>query len=209
QITAAEELGVEMRGAYYDRAGALRDIVQNHALQLLALTAMEPPIAFDANAVRDEKVKVLRAIRPLSEDELAHSTVRSQYTKGWVLGERVAGYREEHGIPSGSLTETFAALRLYVDNWRWEGVPFYLRSGKALWKRGTDIVVQFKKAPWVLFRGTAVAKLHADRLIFHIQPEQSIELLFQAKTPGPIMQLQPVNMNFRYGESFTASRGTG
>src|SRR6266568_3244267 len=141
QISVAETVGVEQRGAYYDKTGALRDIVQNHALQLLALTAMEPPIAFDANAVRDEKVKVLRAIRPLSEDELAHAAVRSQYTKGWVLGERVVGYREEHAIPPGSLTETFAALRLFVDNWRWAGVPFYIRAGKRLPKRATEIRV--------------------------------------------------------------------
>ena len=151
QITAAEEIGVELRGAYYDKAGALRDIVQNHALQLLALVAMEPPIAFDANSVRDEKVKVLRAIRPIEDGDVAHATVRGQYTKGWVLGEKVAGYREEKNVAPGSLTETFAALRLFVDSWRWAGVPFYIRAGKRLPKRATELRIQFKRPPHLTF----------------------------------------------------------
>ena len=202
QITAAEELGVEMRGAYYDRAGASRDIIQNHALQLLALTAMEPPIAFDANAVRDEKVKVLRAIRPLSEDELGHATVRGQYTKGWVLGERVAGYREEHGIPPGSLTETFAALRLYVDNWRWAGVPFYIRAGKRLPKRATEIRVAFKKPPHLTFGRDAAAELESNAITLRIQPEEGISLRFGAKVPSAGVKLRSVTMDFDYASSF-------
>ncbi|HEX9560808.1 MAG TPA: glucose-6-phosphate dehydrogenase, partial [Candidatus Dormibacteraeota bacterium] len=201
QITAAEELGVELRGAYYDRAGASRDIIQNHALQLLALTAMEPPIAFDANAVRDEKVKVLRAIRPLSEDELAHSTVRGQYSKGWVLGERVVGYREEHGIPPGSLTETFAALRLFVDNWRWAGVPFYIRAGKRLPKRATEIRIAFKKPPHLTFGREAAAELESNAITLRIQPEEGISLRFGAKVPSAGVKLRSVTMDFDYASS--------
>ncbi len=139
QITAAEEIGIENRGLYYDKAGALRDIVQNHVLQLLALTAMEPPVAIEANAVRDEKVKVLKAIRPITDEEVAKATVRGEYTSGWVLGEHVKGYREEPNVAPGSLTETFVALRLFVDNWRWAGVPFYIRAGKRMPKRVTEI----------------------------------------------------------------------
>ena len=174
QITAAEEIGVEMRGGYYDKAGTMRDIIQNHALQLLALTAMEPPIAFDANAVRDEKVKVLRAIRPLTDDEVARSTVRGQYTKGWVLGERVGGYREEKNVAPGSLTETFAALRLFVDNWRWAGVPFYIRAGKRLPKRVTEIRVQFKRPPHLTFGRLAAQELEPNAITLRIQPEEGI-----------------------------------
>ena len=151
QITVAEEIGVEGRGAYYDKAGTLRDIVQNHALQLLALVAMEPPLAFEANTVRDEKVKVLRAIRPILDADVAKATVRGQYAKGWVLGEQVVGYREEHAVAPGSLTETFAALRLFVDNWRWANVPFYIRVGKRMPKRATEIRVQFKRPPHMTF----------------------------------------------------------
>ncbi|MBI1917192.1 MAG: glucose-6-phosphate dehydrogenase [Planctomycetes bacterium] len=220
QLTVSEAVDVEGRG-YYDEAGVLRDMIQNHMFQMLTYIAMEPPISFSADDIRNEKAKVLKAIRLYSPEAVLRNTVRGQYGAGKKAdGTTSIAYREDPAViesrkkrkppvETPSTTETFAALRLYVDNWRWEGVPFYLRSGKALWKRGTDIVVQFKKAPWVLFRNTAVAKLNADRLIFHIQPEQSIELLFQAKTPGPVMQLQPVNMAFRYGESFTASRGTG
>ncbi len=202
QITAAEELGVELRGAYYDRAGAMRDIIQNHALQLLALTAMEPPIAFDANAVRDEKVKVLRAIRPLSEQELAHGTVRGQYSKGWILGERVVGYREEHGIPPGSLTETFAVLRLFVDNWRWAGVPFYIRAGKRLPKRATEIRVAFKKPPHLTFGRDAAAELESNAITLRIQPEEGISLRFGAKVPSAGVKLRSVTMDFDYASSF-------
>ena len=202
QITAAEEIGVEMRGAYYDKAGALRDIVQNHALQLLALTAMEPPIAFEAGSVRDEKVKVLRAIRPISEEEVAHSTVRGQYTKGWVLGEHVPAYREEHNVAPGSLTETFVALRLFVDNWRWANVPFYIRVGKRLPKRVTEIRIQFKRPPHLTFGRQAAQELDPNAITLRIQPEEGISLRFAAKVPSAGIRLRSVNMDFLYASSF-------
>ena len=202
QITAAEEIGVELRGSYYDKAGTLRDIVQNHALQLLALTAMEPPIAFDANAVRDEKVKVLKAIRPITDDEVARSTVRGQYTKGWVLGEKVLGYREEKNIAPGSLTETFASLRLFVDNWRWAGVPFYIRAGKRLPKRVTEIRVQFKRPPHLTFGRQAAQELEPNAITLRIQPEEGISLRFGAKVPSAGVKLRSVTMDFEYASSF-------
>ena len=200
QITAAEEIGVEMRGAYYDRAGALRDIVQNHALQLVALVAMEPPIAFDATAVRDEKVKVLRAIRPILDGEVATSTVRGQYTKGWVLGEEVIAYREEHAVAPGSLTETFAALRLFIDNWRWANVPFYIRVGKRMPKRTTEIRVQFKRPPHLTFE--AAKELDPNAITLRIQPEEGISLRFAAKVPSAGVRLRNVAMDFTYMSSF-------
>ena len=202
QITAAEEIGVELRGGYYDKAGAQRDIVQNHALQLLALVTMEPPVAFDANAVRDEKVKVLRAIRPLAEDEIARATVRGQYTKGWVLGQQVAGYREEKNVGPGSLTETFAALRLFVDNWRWAGVPFYIRAGKRMPKRCTEIRVQFKRPPHLLFGRQAAQDLEPNAITLRIQPEEGISLRFGAKVPAAGVKLRNVTMDFEYASSF-------
>src|SRR3982074_245585 len=184
QITAADDLGIENRGSYYERAGALRDIVQNHALQLLTLVAMEPPLAFEANAVRDEKVKVLRAVRPITDEEVARSTVRGQYQKGWVMGEHVAGYREEHNVSPGSLTETFAALRLFIDNWRWAGVPFYIRAGKRLPKRVTEIRVQFKRPPHLTFGRDATQELDPNAITLRIQPEEGISLKFGAKVPA-------------------------
>jgi glucose-6-phosphate 1-dehydrogenase len=202
QITAAEEIGVELRGAYYDKAGTLRDIVQNHALQLLALTAMEPPIAFDANTVRDEKVKVLRAIRPIEDGDVAHATVRGQYTKGWVLGERVPGYREEKNVGPGSLTETFVALRLFVDNWRWAGVPFYIRAGKRLPKRATEIRIQFKRPPHLTFGREAAQELDPNAITLKIQPEEGISLRFGAKVPSAGVKLRSVTMDFEYASSF-------
>jgi glucose-6-phosphate 1-dehydrogenase len=202
QITAAEEIGVELRGSYYERAGTLRDIVQNHALQLLALVAMEPPIAFEANAVRDEKVKVLRAIRPITDEEVAHSTVRGQYIKGWVLGEHVAGYREEKNVAPGSLTETFAALRLFVDNWRWANVPFYIRAGKRLPKRATEIRVQFKRPPHLTFGRQATQELDPNAITLRIQPEEGISLKFGAKVPSAGLKIRSVNMDFQYMTSF-------
>jgi glucose-6-phosphate 1-dehydrogenase len=202
QITAAEEIGVEMRGAYYDKAGALRDIVQNHALQLLALVAMEPPVAFDANAVRDEKVKVLRAIRPIQDDEVARATVRGQYTKGWVLGEQVAGYRQEHAVAPGSLTETFAALRLFVDNWRWANVPFYIRAGKRMPKRVTEIRILFKRPPHLMFGREAAQELDPNAITLRIQPEEGISLRFGAKVPSAGLRLRDVTMDFEYMTSF-------
>ena len=200
QITAAEEIGVEMRGAYYERAGALRDIVQNHALQLVALVAMEPPITFEATAVRDEKVKVLRAIRPIPDAEVPRSTVRGQYTKGWVLGEQVGGYREEHAVAPGSLTETFAALRLFVDNWRWSNVPFYIRVGKRMPKRVTEIHVRFKRPPHQTFQ--AASELAPNAITLRIQPEEGISLRFGAKVPSAGLRLRNVSMDFTYMSSF-------
>ena len=202
QITAAEEIGIELRGAYYERAGALRDIVQNHALQLLALVAMEPPLAFEANAVRDEKVKVLRAIRPVTDEDVAHSTVRGQYTRGWVLGEHVPGYREEKNVAPGSLTETFAALRLFIDNWRWAGVPFYIRAGKRLPKRVTELRIQFKRPPHPMFARQATQELDPNAITLRIQPEEGISLKFGAKVPSAGLRIRSVTMDFQYMTSF-------
>jgi glucose-6-phosphate 1-dehydrogenase len=210
QFSVAESVSVEGRGGYYDRSGVLRDMIQNHMLQMLAYVAMEPPVSFEADDIRDEKAKVLRAVRVWTPQEAIQNTVRGQYGPGKKAdGSECPAYRQENDVNLQSATETFAALRLFIDNWRWEGVPFYLRSGKSLWKRGTEIVVKFKKAPAKLFRGTPVTRLSANRLILHIQPDQAIETFFQAKTPGPVMQLQPVNMRFNYGEAFRAARGTG
>jgi glucose-6-phosphate 1-dehydrogenase len=206
----SEAVSVEDRAAYYDKSGVLRDMIQNHMFQMLAYVCMEPPTSFSADDIRDEKSKLLKAIRVYTPEEVQANCVRGQYGAGKKAdGAECPDYRKEEGVDPKSNTETFAALKLHIDNWRWEGVPVYLRSGKALWKRGTEIVVQFKKAPVSVFRGTAVPKLSANRLIFHIQPDQGIELLFQAKTPGPRMRLQSVNMRFGYGEAFRAPRGTG
>jgi glucose-6-phosphate 1-dehydrogenase len=202
QITVAEELGVEGRGGYYDRAGALRDIVQNHALQLLSLVAMEPPIAFDAMTLRDEKVKVLRSIRPITGEQVARDTVRAQYTGGWVLGEQVPGYREEDSVDPKSSTETFAALKLRIDNWRWANVPFYIRSGKRMAKRVSEIRVQFKRPPHLTFGRTAVQELETNAITLRIQPEEGISLRFGAKVPTAGIKIRSVNMDFLYASSF-------
>ncbi len=218
QFTVAESVGVEGRGRYYDGAGVLRDMIQNHMFQMLAYLCMEPPSSFRADAVRNEKAKVLEAVRIMSPGEVLRDTVRGQYGPGRKPdGTAVPGYRQERDVNPESNTETFAAMRLSIDNWRWEGVPIYLRSGKSLWKRGTEILVQFKKAPQVLFRdaGAAGTKMQGvnllehNQLIFHIQPDQGIELRFQAKRPGPLMSLQKVDMRFDYQEAFEASRSTG
>ena len=206
QITVAENVGIEGRAGYYEEAGALRDMVQSHMLELLSLVAMEPPIAFDADDVRDEKVKVLRALRPMSADQVAHRTARGQYGRGWVGGREVPGYREESGVAPDSVTETFVALKLFVDNWRWEGVPFYLRTGKRLPKRSTEIAVQFRSAPHMLFRSAEGGPLEPNVLAMHIQPDEGIALRFSAKVPGASMEIRPVHMDFLYGASFdTAS----
>jgi glucose-6-phosphate 1-dehydrogenase len=202
QITAAEDIGIENRGSYYERAGALRDIVQNHALQLLALVAMEPPLAFEANSVRDEKVKVLRAVRPITDEEVAHATVRGQYTKGWVMGEHALGYREEHNVSPGSLTETFAALRLFIDNWRWAGVPFYIRAGKRMPKRVTEIRILFKRPPHLTFGREATQELDPNAITLRIQPEEGISLKFGAKVPSAGLRIRSVAMDFQYMTSF-------
>jgi len=202
QITVAEEIGIEQRGAYYDRAGALRDIIQNHGLQLVTLTAMEPPLAFEANAVRDEKVKVLRSIRPLFGEDIEQSTVRGQYTNGWVLGEKVGAYREEPNVAPDSQTETFAALRLYVDNWRWAGVPFYIRAGKRLPKRVTEIRIQFKRPPHLTFGREAMKEVDPNAITLRIQPEEGISLKFGAKVPSGGLRIRSVTMDFQYMTSF-------
>jgi glucose-6-phosphate 1-dehydrogenase len=210
QFTVAESVGVEGRGAYYDQSGVLRDMMQNHMFQMLAYLCMEPPSSFAPEAIRNEKSKVLEAVRIMDPGAVRANTVRGQYGTGRGSdGKPVPGYREESSVPPQSATETFAAVKLFIDNWRWNGVPIYLRSGKRLWKRGTEIVVQLKSPPSVVFRGTPVESLDPNRLIFHIQPDQGIELRFQAKTPGPKMALQKVNMRFDYSQAFTASRAVG
>jgi glucose-6-phosphate 1-dehydrogenase len=204
QITVAEALGVEERGAYYEEAGALRDMIQNHLLQLLCLVAMEPPATFDADAVRDEKTKVLRAIVPIRLDEVERVAVRGQYAPGTVLGQPVHGYREEPGVAPDSATETFAALRLELANWRWAGVPFYLRSGKRLPKRVTEIAIQFRRPPHLLF-GADASGLLPNALVLRIQPDEGVAFRFGAKLPVQDFRIRPVTMDFRYGRSFGVS----
>src|SRR6476620_4193538 len=196
QITVAESLGVEHRGNYYDQAGALRDMVPNHLLQLLSVIAMEPPNSFDANAVRDEKAKVLRAILQLHSIEVLRSIVAGQYGAGIIDGKPVPPYRDEEGVPPDSRTDTFVALRLMIDNWRWAGVPFYLRTGKRLAARRTEIAVHFKRAPLVLFRDTPISSLDANQLIMHIAPDEGMTLRFGAKVPGAQMKVGQVQMAF-------------
>ncbi|HEV8228505.1 MAG TPA: glucose-6-phosphate dehydrogenase [Candidatus Limnocylindria bacterium] len=202
QITAAESIGIEERAGYYDSAGAMRDIVQNHLLQLLALVGMEPPAAFDDRAVRDEKVKILRALRPIPEDEVAARTVRGQYAAGFIAGERVPAYREEHGVAPDSQTETFVALKCFIDNWRWEGTPFYLRTGKRLPKRSTEIAIQFRVAPHRIFTRADSEGLKANELVLRIQPDEGISLTFGAKVPVQGLAIRSVNMDFAYGAAF-------
>lgn len=201
QITVAENLGLEGRAGYYDQAGPLRDMVQNHILQLLTLVGMEPPVTFDADAVRDEKVKVLRAIRPPQPAEVAAISIGGQYDDGAISGQAVPGYRHEEGIAATSRTPTFAAIRFMIDNWRWAGVPFYLRTGKRLPKRVTEIAIQFKPAPHRLFQ-QVTAGMEANTLAMQIQPDEGIGIRFIAKIPGPQIKLRPVEMNFSYGEAF-------
>lgn len=203
QITVAESLGVEDRASYYDGAGALRDMLQNHMMQLLTLVAMEPPAAFEAQAVRDEKAKVLRAIKPFaSPADVARNTVRGQYGPGANFGKAVPGYRQEEEVPADSDTETYVAARFFVDNWRWSGVPFYLRHGKRLPKRDTEIAIQFKPAPLAVFQHTSADELQPNTLVLHIQPDEGISITFESKLPGPSIRLRSVEMNFRYGSSF-------
>jgi glucose-6-phosphate 1-dehydrogenase len=209
QITAAESVGVEARGGYYETSGALRDMVPNHLFQLVSLTAMEPPISFEANAVRDEQSKILHAIQPMSDEEVLRRAVRGQYGEGTSKGERVPGYRSEPNVAPNSSTETFVALKLLIDNWRWADVPFYLRTGKRLPKRVTEIAIQFKRAPFVLFRDTAVEKLTPNRLVIHIQPDEGISMRFGAKVPGPIVKLGEVDMDFNYEDYFGKTTSTG
>jgi glucose-6-phosphate 1-dehydrogenase len=203
QITVAESLGVEQRGGYYDRAGALRDMVQNHLLQVLCIVAMEPPVSLRPDAVRDEKLKVLEALRPIEGHQVDRQTVRGQYGSGAISGRPVPGYLEEASVKPGSNTETFVALKTEVRNWRWAGVPFYLRTGKRLARRASEIVVQFKDAPHCIFEGHPGA-LSANQLIIRLQPDDGIQLRMMAKNPGPGMILRPVHLNLSFAETFRA-----
>ena len=204
QITVAESLGVEGRGSYYDGSGALRDMVQNHMMQLLSLVAMEPPTTLDGPAIHDEKVKVLRAIRPMTPEQVQQFTVRGQYARGSMAGQAVPAYREEKNVAPDSRTETFVALKLFIENWRWFGVPFYLRHGKRLPKGIAEIAVQFKAPPAVLFAAESPAPLQPNALVLRIQPDEGIAIRMNAKVPGNALNLQPVKMDFRYGGSFGA-----
>ena len=201
-ITAAEAVGVEHRGGYYDQAGALRDMVQNHLMQLLCLVAMEPMVSFNADEIRNKKVDVLHSVRPIQPDAVHQSVVRGQYGQGWVGGQKAPGYREEDGVSPHSQTETFVALKLFIDNWRWQGVPFYLRTGKRLARQASEIAIQFRGVPHQSFPLETSRDWHPSRLVLSIQPEEGILLGFQAKYPGPKMLLQPVDMRFNYRESF-------
>jgi glucose-6-phosphate 1-dehydrogenase len=201
-ITVAEEVGVEHRGGYYDGAGALRDMVQNHLLQLLCLVAMEPMVSFDADEIRNKKVDVLHAVRPIPPAAVHQLAVRGQYGKGCSGAKRLCGYREEEGVPPDSQTETYAALRLYVDNWRWQGVPFYLRTGKRLARQASEVAIQFRAVPHRSFPAEATLDWQPSRIVMSIQPDEGIVLRFQAKHPGPKLLLRPVDMRFNYRESF-------
>lgn len=209
QITVSETMGVETRGGYYDQAGALRDMIPNHLFQLISLVTMEPPVSFDADAVRDEQTKVLRAMQPLTEQDVLMRTVRGQYGEGSDGEVTLPAYRSEPRVNANSSTETFVALKLLMDNWRWAGVPFYLRTGKRLKIRSSEIVIQFKSVPFMLFRKTSVERLAPNQFIVHIQPQEGISLQFGAKIPGPIVKLGTVNMDFRYADYFGSKPSTG
>ena len=209
EITVAETVGVETRGGYYETSGALRDMVPNHIFQLVTLIAMEPPISFDADAVRDEQTKILRAIPPFAPEEVLSRTARGQYGEGAVGGKHLAAYRSEAKVSPTSNVQTYVAMKLSIDNWRWADVPIYLRTGKALPKRVTEIVIHFRRAPFVLFRHTAIEHLMNNRLILHIQPDEGISLRFGAKVPGPTMKLGAVDMDFSYATRFGSTHSTG
>ncbi|QHT67997.1 glucose-6-phosphate dehydrogenase [Rhodocytophaga rosea] len=205
QITVAEQVGVEQRGNYYDKSGALRDMIQNHLLQLMCIIAMEPPVSFEANEIRNRKVDVLHALRKINREEIHKYAVRGQYGAGWIEGKKVQGYREEKGVHPQSNTETFAAVKFFIDNWRWQGVPFYVRTGKHMQGKFSAITVQFRPVPHQAFPTTVTENMLPNRLILHIQPEMSIRLRFQAKRPGLSMTLNPVDMVFDYGDYTTES----
>lgn len=209
QITVAEELGVELRGGYYDSAGALRDMIPNHIFQLVTLTAMEPPVSFDADSVRDEQAKILQAIQPFSPEDALHCAVRGQYADGKISGKAVPAYRSEEKVARSSNTETYAALKLAIDNWRWADVPFYVRTGKRMPIKHSSVVIQFKKAPFVLFRDTSIERLTTNRIEIHIQPDEGITLHFGAKVPGPIVKMGAVDMDFNYLDHFGEQISTG
>jgi glucose-6-phosphate 1-dehydrogenase len=209
EITVAETLGVEARGGYYDRAGALRDMVPNHLFQLVSLVAMEPPVSFEADAVRDEQSKVLRAIQPMSQEEVLSRAVRGQYGAGQAGGRALSDYRHEPNVDALSSTETFVALKLEIDNWRWKDVPFYLRVGKAMKQRLSEISVAFKRPPFVLFRNTPIEDLTPNELVINVQPDEGIQLHFNAKVPGATMKIGGVNMDFCYADHFGRAPATG
>ncbi len=201
QITASEDLGVGSRAGYYESSGILRDMFQNHLFQVMCLIAMEPPVAFEANAIRDEKLKILRSIRPFTEGMVAEWAVRGQYGPGYLAGQKVPGYLQEEGVDPKSITPTFAAIKVFLDTWRWHGVPFLLRSGKRLPKRTTEVAIQFKEPPNLLFKSN-VSDLSPNVLVIRIQPDEGITLKFETKVPGMTMEVRTVNMDFRYGTSF-------
>ncbi|HTK80330.1 MAG TPA: glucose-6-phosphate dehydrogenase [Rhizomicrobium sp.] len=205
QITVAESIGIEKRGRFYEATGALRDMVPNHLFQLVAMTAMEPPASFDADAIRAKKAEVFKAVHPLAEED----AVRGQYAAGAIGDNHVCGYREEPDVAKDSTVETFVALRLCIDNWRWAGVPFYLRTGKRMPKRSTEIAIRFKQAPLTLFRETPTGELGPDWLILQIQPDEGIRLKFNAKKPGPHMMMENVAMDFRYANWFKQPPAVG
>ena len=209
QITAAETIGVERRGKFYEKTGALRDMVPNHMFQLLAMTAMEPPTSFDADAVRAKKAEVIEAIQPMTELEALVNAVRGQYGAGTVLGKQVNAYRKEPDVAPDSNVETFIACKLEIENWRWAGVPFYLRTGKYLKRRSTEIAIRFYQAPYTLFRGTQVERMHPNWMILRIAPDEGIALEFAAKRPGPSVRLDTVSMDFAYKSFFQMAPNTG
>jgi len=209
QITAAETIGVEQRGKFYEKTGALRDMVPNHVFQLLAMTAMEPPTSFDADAVRAKKAEVIKDISPLNPAHALKNAVRGQYDTGSVLGKAVRAYRQEPDVAPDSNTETYIACKLQIDNWRWAGVPFYLRTGKYLKRRMTEIAIRFHQAPFTLFRGTDVQRMHPNWMILRIEPSEGIGLEFAAKRPGPIVKLSDVTMDFAYEDYFKTAPNTG
>ncbi len=202
QVVVAESLGIGSRAEYYEQSGAIRDMVQNHIMQVLCLTCMEAPVSFDADAIRDEKVKVMRAIPPLSPEDVANRTARGQYIEGAINGQVQVGYKEENGVSPDSVTETYVALKLFIENWRWAGVPFYVRTGKALPHRSTEVTIQFKRVPHMLYKPTETKGLVPNRLTIRIQPDEGISLKFAAKIPGAARNLSDVDMNFSYSEAF-------
>ncbi|NMG75942.1 glucose-6-phosphate dehydrogenase [Aromatoleum diolicum] len=205
QITVAEQVGVEARGDFYDRVGAMRDMVQNHLLQLLCIVAMEPPASINPDAVRDEKLKILRALRPFTAGDVATRSVRGQYRAGASGGQPVAGYLEESGIAADSRTETFVALKAEINTWRWAGVPFFLRTGKRMQDKVAEIVINFRSVPHSIF-GIPASPLHANRMVIRMQPEETVDLHLLAKQPGDVMQLQPVRLNLDFAEAFRSRR---
>ncbi len=209
QITVAETVGVEHRGKFYEKTGALRDMVPNHLFQLLAMTAMEPPISFDADAVRAKKTEVVQAIKPLDPALVFKEVVRGQYDAGRVLGKEVRTYRQEPDVAPNSTTETYIACKLHIDNWRWAGVPFYLRTGKYMKRRSTEIAIRFHQAPYALFRGTDVERMHPNWMVLRIQPDEGIALEFAVKHPGPTVTLNTVSMDFAYKTYFKITCDTG